>query len=100
MNGTLIRYKTAPNRADENQHLIEKVFAELHQKSPEGVRYMVLRLGDGTFVHFVVATGRGANPIPQLEAFKSFQKDIKVRCIEPPQSGEATLVGNYGMLRD
>src|SRR5258707_1265079 len=34
MKGTLIRYKAAPDRADENQKLIENVFAELHQKNP------------------------------------------------------------------
>ena len=100
MKGTLIRYRTAPDRTEENQQLIEKVFAELREKSPEGPRYMVLRLGDGTFVHFVVPPGEGPNPIPTLEAFKSFQKGVKDRCIDPPQSSEATLVGNYGMLRD
>ena len=100
MKGTLIRYRTAPDRTEENQQLIEKVFAELREKSPEGPRYMVLRLSDGTFVHFVVPPGEGPNPIPTLEAFKSFQKGVKERCIEPPQSSEATLVGNYGMLRD
>jgi hypothetical protein len=100
MKRTLIRYKTAPDRADENQQLIEKVFAELHEKSPEGVRYMVLRLSDGTFVHFVAATGVGPNPIPALEAFKSFQMGVKDRCVEAPQSSEATVVGNYGMMRD
>ena len=100
MNGTLIRYKTAPDRANENQQLIEKVFAELHEKSPEGVRYMVLRLGDGTFVHFVMRLSDRANPITGMQAFQSFQKGVKERCIEPPHSAEATLVGNYGMLRD
>ena len=100
MNGTLIRYKTAPDRADENQQLIEKVFAELHQKQPDGVRYMVLRLGDGTFVHFVVRAPDRAKAITELPAFQTFQKGIKDRTVDPPQSSEATLVGNYGMLRD
>ena len=50
---TLIRYKTKPERTEENEQLIEGVFADLHAKSPEGVRYLALRLGDGTFVHFV-----------------------------------------------
>ena len=36
MKGALIRYKVRPEAADENQHLIEKVFTELHAKSPDG----------------------------------------------------------------
>jgi hypothetical protein len=35
-----------------------------------------------------------------LEAFKAFQQGIKERCIEPPQSGDVTVVGNYRMLAD
>ena len=100
MSGTLIRYKTSPERAEENQQLIEKVFAELHAESLEGVRYMVLRLGDGAFVHYVVARGEGAASLRGLEAFKTFQRDIKERCIDPPQASEATIVGEYRMLRE
>src|SRR5262245_41278778 len=58
MHGTLVRYRAKPERAEENQQLIENVFAELHAKSPEGIRYLALRLGDGTFVHFSVQEGQ------------------------------------------
>lgn len=100
MQGTLIRYRAAPDRADENQQLIESVFAELHRKRPDGVRYMVLRLADGTFVHFVVRQPDRTSAITDLAAFKAFQQGIKTRTVEAPQSHEATLVGSYGMLRD
>jgi hypothetical protein len=33
-----------------------------------------------------------------LAAFKAFQSGIRERCIEPPQAGGATIVGNYRML--
>ena len=97
MKQTLIRYKTRPDAADENQRLIEGVFAELQAKSPEGVRYMALRLADGSFLHFV-ETGDGDSPLPALDAFRAFQSGIRARCIEPPQPSEATIVGNYRML--
>lgn len=100
MNGTLIRYKASPERAGENQELIEKVFAELRAKSPEEVRYMVLRLDDGTFLHFVVATPERSSAITGLEAFRTFQQGIKERCVEPPQRSGATVVGNYAMLSE
>ncbi|MDB5566287.1 MAG: hypothetical protein JWP84_2853 [Tardiphaga sp.] len=97
MKRTLIRYKTRPDAAEQNRRLIEGVFAELQEKSPEGVRYMVLTLGDGSFFHFV-ETGDGASPLPQLDAFKLFQAGVRERCAEPPQAAEATIVGNYRML--
>jgi len=99
MKRTLIRYKTKPDSTQENQRLIESVFEELDAKSPDGVRYLVLRLDDGTFVHFVaIDTKDAASPILGLEAFRLFQSGVKERCIEPPQSGVATIVGNYRML--
>ncbi|MGA7488281.1 MAG: hypothetical protein WBW74_15260 [Xanthobacteraceae bacterium] len=99
MKRTLVRYRTKPDRAQENERLIQQVFQELQQKRPAGVRYLALKLGDGTFVHFsMVESDDGANPIPALEAFRSFQSGIKERCIEPPQAVEATIVGDYRML--
>ena len=97
MKRTLVRYRTRPDQAEENERLIQQVFRELQQKRPEGVRYLALKLGDGTFVHFSM-TDDGASPIPALEAFRLFQSRIKERCIEPPQSGDATIVGDYRML--
>jgi hypothetical protein len=52
MKQTLVRYKTKPERAQENAQLIAQVFAELKAKAPGGVRYLCLKLDDGTFVHF------------------------------------------------
>jgi|ERR1044071_7290358 hypothetical protein len=97
MKRILVRYRTKPDMAAENARLIQNVFSELTAKAPPGVRYLALKLGDGTFLHFV-ETGDGASPIQALEAFRAFQSGIKERCIEPPQSGDATIVGNYRML--
>ncbi len=99
MRRTLIRYKTKPELTDANARLIEKVFAELRESAPEGIRYLSLRLEDGTFVHLVeVETEDGVSPLSKLKAFGAFQNGIRERCIEPPQAGGATIVGNYRML--
>ena len=100
MKGTLIRYKVKPEAADENQQLIEKVFTELHAKSPDGVRYMVLRLPDGTFQHFVLGDRDPRTAITGSEAFRSFQEGIKERVLDPPQQSDVTVVGDYRMLRE
>jgi hypothetical protein len=81
----------------ENQRLIEGVFQELREKSPEGVRYMALNLEDGSFLHLVEAED-GVNVLPQLDAFRAFQNGIRERCAEPPQASAAVIVGNYRML--
>jgi radical SAM superfamily enzyme with C-terminal helix-hairpin-helix motif len=95
----IVRYKTKPETAQENERLIQQVFQELQAKSPQGVRYLALKLGDGTFIHFsTVEAEDEASPIPQLEAFRSFQSGIKERCVEPPQSSAVTIVGNYRTL--
>jgi hypothetical protein len=99
MKQIVVHYKVRPEAAPENQRLIENVFAELRAKSPEGVRYLSLKLADGTFIHFAI-TEDGAPPIPGLEAFRAFQSGIKDRCSELPQSADATIVGNYRMLRE
>ena len=101
MKRTVVRYKAKPEMAQENQRLIEKVFEELHAKSPAGVRYVALRLGDGTFVHFSTADdGDTAAPLHKIEAFQAFQAKVRERIVEGPQSSDATVIGNYRMLAD
>ena len=99
MKRTLVRYKIKPEQVADNARLIERVFEELKAKAPDNARYVVLQLGDGTFVHFAaVGSTDGSHPITSLESFRAFQSGIKERCIELPQSGDATIVGNYRMV--
>ena len=94
---TVVRYRTKPDRADENQALIEKVFAELDASRPDGLRYASFRLADGvSFVHVAeVDTADGTNPLTQTAAFAEFLRDIADRCEEGPIASDATLVGSY-----
>jgi hypothetical protein len=92
---SIITYQTRPEAAEENQKLIEEVFAELARSAPDGVRYMSLRLADGvTFVH-VVETEEGANPLQGLAAFRRFTETIGDRAVASPERTEATVVGEY-----
>jgi hypothetical protein len=98
MSVTVVRYTTRPERADENQALIERVFAELHDAHPEGLRYAALRLADGvSFVHVAsIETPDGSNPLGAISAFAEFQREIADRCEEGPLVMDATVVGSYG----
>ena len=98
MSVVVVRYRTRPDRADENQALVEKVFAALAASRPDGLRYATFRLADGQqFVHVAeVSTADGTNPLGRVAAFAEFQREIPERMIEGPVVADATLVGSYG----
>ena len=98
MSVVVVRYRTKPDRAEENATLVEQVFAELAAACPEGLRYAAFRLADGDqFVHVAeVDTADGANPLAQIAAFGEFQREIPDRIVEEPVVADATLVGSYG----
>jgi hypothetical protein len=96
----IVRYKVKAGKADENQRYIQKVFDELHENSPEGLRYASFKLSDGlSFVHIVsVETPDGSNPLIETTAFKNFQMGIQDRCEEQPVLTEMTEVGSYRLF--
>jgi hypothetical protein len=97
MQRMLVRYRAKPEKIEENQRLIGEVFRELRAKSPKDVRYLVLKLSDGTFCHLVED---GSKTIASLEAFAAFRRGGEDRRIDEPQQLEATVIGNYRMLAE
>jgi hypothetical protein len=94
----VVRYRTKPESADENERLIRAVFAELAEREPDGVRYAAFRLDDGvSFVH-VVELAEGENPLASIAAFGEFQAGIDERCAEGPAAADATVIGSYRLL--
>lgn len=98
MSVVVVRYRTRAEQADENQALVEKVFAELAASQPEGLRYATFRLADGDeFVHVAeVDTADGANPLASVAAFAEFQRGIPERMVDGPVVADASIVGSYG----
>ena len=98
MGVVMVRYRTKPDRADENQALVEKVFGELADAQPTGLRYATFRLADGvSFVHVAaVDTTDGTNPLSSTAAFAEFVRDVGDRCEDGPLASDATVVGSYG----
>jgi acyl dehydratase len=94
----VVRYRTRPECADENERLIRAVFAELAEQCPGGLRYAAFRLDDGvSFVHVAVLDG-DENPLTVSAAFGEFQSGIKDRCVDGPAAADATQVGSYRLL--
>jgi hypothetical protein len=94
----IIRYRTKPEHADENERLVRAVFAELAEGRPDGLHYATFRLDDGvSFVHVAVTDG-DENPLAASPAFAAFQADIGQRCAEGPTPAVATVIGNFDLL--
>jgi hypothetical protein len=94
---TVVRYQAKPERADENQRLIEQVFVELEERQSEGFTYKVFRLEDGvSFIHVVIEHETDeSDSLQEVPAFKTFVAGIAERCDVPPVAMGATIVGGY-----
>jgi quinol monooxygenase YgiN len=97
---TLVRYKTKPDRTDENEALARAVHEDLRAAAPSGLAYLLFR--DGTeFVHlFVNARDDDAEILTGLPAFKAYVANILDRCEAPPEQTRLsmTLLESYGLL--
>lgn len=99
---SLILYQTKPEFADENQHLVEKVYEELTARDPGGVHYATLRLADGvTFMHlFTTDSDDAGNTLGGIAAFAEFQRELPRRCVELPVAQDVSVVGSYRLFGD
>jgi len=98
MPSTVVRYQAKPDRADENQKLIEAVFADLEARQPKGFTYKVFRLEDGvSFVHVSIEHEEveDRDSLAEVPAFKAFVADVADRCTVPPLAMGANVVGSF-----
>ena len=93
---TSVRYTARDAAAaEENQRLIDAVFAELAASQPDGLSYRVSRSDDGlSFEHVAVVEG-GANPLQELDSFRTFSTTIGQRVIEPPLVRTGEVVARF-----
>jgi hypothetical protein len=92
-----VRYTVKDGRGDENQRLIERVFAELATQEPSGLKYEAFRLEDGvTFVHVVShETEEDRDRLRTLPAFQAFRAGLQERCAVAPVTTKLSEVGAY-----
>jgi hypothetical protein len=97
MTTTIVQYRTKPERAEENQQLINAVFGELELRQPDGFTYKVFRLEDDvSFIHVMIEHDPGGPDLVQdLSTFKAFVANIVDRCESPPVETKALAVGGY-----
>lgn len=90
------QYETYPDRAEENQRLLEHVLADLNDSDPGGFDFTVFRAGDGVgFVHVTVFEGE-ANPLTDLQTFRAFREHADERLVEPATVVTGVLIDAYG----
>ena len=99
MKRQIVLYKVKPEADAENQRLLERVFEELHEKQLPDVGYLLARMNDGTYVHLIFSDEAGPPPITKLESFQAYVAGVRDRMVGPPQQSEATIIGDYRMLR-
>ena len=97
MKTIVVRYQVKPERAAENQTLIEAVFADLEEREPRGFTYKVFRLEDAvSFIHVVIEHDvDDPESLQDVPAFQAFVADIADRCDVAPVAVGATIVGGY-----
>ena len=102
MSKVMVRYTVKPERAAENEVLVKRVYAELHQSKPAGFRYATFVLDDGlTFVHLASHDGEGDdNPLLKVTAFNDFRAGISDRVESAPVTSDVREIGSYGVLGD
>lgn len=99
MKTVLVRYKTAPEHAEENARLVRAVYAELAQVAPPGFHYATFRFPDGvSFVHYATRLDADRNVLVSLPSFQAFQQGLRERCVEPPVVSEVSVVGSYAFF--
>jgi hypothetical protein len=92
---SVIRYRTRPDAAEENERLVKAVYASLAEAKPRDLEYSTYRLDDGaSFVH-IAKLPDDENPLAALPEFAEFQRELVQRCVEQPAPSGATLGGSY-----
>ena len=97
MNYNLIRYGVKDASIAENRALVAKVFEALDETKPRSVRYLVLEMENGEFIH-LVGYDQDSSALTGLDAFKTFGADHADRRSTPLARSAAKIVGNYHML--
>ena len=102
MKTMMVRYTVRPEHVAENERDVRKVFDQLNDSKPAGLRYASFKLGDdGGFVHIVSQEqAEGYSPLSDVPAFRAFTAAIERRCDVRPVVTTLTEVGSYRFFAD
>ena len=94
MNATKVEYTINEEFVEQNKKNIQTVIEELKSSNVAGLQYSSWIKEDGkSFVHIVFQETDVENPLPGLESFKHFQKELKENLEKAPEVTKLGLVG-------
>ena len=94
----VVRYRTKPEQADENERLIREVFAELAQEASGRAAVRGVPPRRRRELRACRRHSTEKNPLTSSPAFAAFQAGIAERCAEGPLPADATAIGNFRLL--
>jgi len=96
---TLVRYTTRPEHSAENEALARAVFAELRAVRPDDIAYLLFRDGDDWVHLFVNTRTDDSAALTELPSFKAYSRDVRERCVAPPEPLRLglRLLESYGL---
>ena len=95
----MIRATLKPERVEEVDAAIERLFAALDAAQPAGVRYASLRMADDVEAVILLQLDDGANnPLPQIPEFVEFQQALGEWIDGPPEAQPLTVKGSYRLF--
>src|SRR5262245_16427760 len=96
MKTMMVRYTVRPENVAENERDIRKVFEQLDDRKPAGLRYASFKLGDGGgFVHIASQEqADGHSPLSNVPAFRAFTAAIEHQCDDRPVVTTLAEVGS------
>ena len=92
-----VTYSTQPGFAEQNEHNIKQVMAELQKLNHPGINYHACLCADGkTFIHTAFfQSEENQKLLNELPSFRYFQEQLKGSGLEtPPKQELLTLVGS------
>ncbi|KAA3658159.1 MAG: hypothetical protein DWQ04_25990 [Chloroflexi bacterium] len=95
MNAVKVQYTVKEEFVETNKQNIARVMQALRELNNPDIKYSTFLLDDGkTFVHIAMRANEAANEIlPNMEAFKEFQQQLRASQPElPPKAENLTLV--------
>ncbi len=99
MNVMMVTSKFKEENVADVQAALEKVFQELEQAQPAGLRYASTRLSDGvTLVALLELENGGDNPLRALPAYAEMLENLKQWQVGPPAVEQMTVIGSYRLF--
>jgi hypothetical protein len=94
----MVRAKIKADSIDEIEAQGRKLFSAIEQAQPQGLRYAVCRLPDGTYLNFLEIEDGVDNPLLALPEAREFQEKLKSWLAEPATSQQLTVFGSYRLF--